>query len=359
MPRYSPTYEQYRRWQTTAPDEGGNTNEASLMTEEQWDALSDAERHENSGGRLLGAQQENWYSVGEDDDIARQFREQFGATTATGIELQDTPQTGLALGYADGNGVPGPSFGRADWNQLAVDPSRILWLDPEGTPNRRYVFERENMRPEPIIEEQARVDNSGLGDNFWIVGVAAVVGGGLLANAMMAEGAAAAGAAESTSAATLANSEAALASQTAAGGGVTGTAPATQGIISSAVPAATDAGLLTAADYTVAAANPALSAAPEIAGSSWWSSLSPQSQSLLTRAGFSAASSGASAMMQANAQRNAQEFATQQADRARTDRREEEERGRTERLNNRAVAPRNITVTPRNTGIIGSTTRGG
>lgn len=191
MSNFAPSYQQYTEaWnRNNAADDAGNR--PNPMSEQEWGQLSPYQQHQNA--QTAGGMQSAGYDVGQDDPLYQQFYQQFGQNQGianSGFELNNQLQTGLALGYDDGrNGVAGPQYGRLDWNQLALDPSRIMWLDPEGTEGRRYLYERSNARGDAVVGEQSREADSGLGDAFPAVGLGLVLGGGLLYNAFGTGGA--------------------------------------------------------------------------------------------------------------------------------------------------------------------------
>jgi hypothetical protein len=158
-----------------AGDSGERIDRA--MSREAWDAMGvDGRLSQMSGGNEVDAP----------PDFEAAFRARFGQSPAFNpSERAGQQQTGLALGYDSGNnGVPGPQYGRADWNSYAQDPSRIMWLDPVGTPNRRYVYERANTRGDVVANEQHRESQSGLGDNAGLIMGSIVLGGGLVGGAL-------------------------------------------------------------------------------------------------------------------------------------------------------------------------------
>ena len=190
---YGPSYQDYleqgRLHYSSRVDEGSDMEFAPQYTEAEWNALSSLDRY---GAFLPNSVGRDFYRLSDGDPLVQQFYQQFGRSNAvdnSGFELGNQRQTGLAIGYNnDRNGVAGPQYGRLDWNQLAIDPTRLMWLDPEGTQNRRYVYEAGNQRGDAVAAEQARDDDSGLGDAFPYVGVGAVLGGGLLANSLLGSG---------------------------------------------------------------------------------------------------------------------------------------------------------------------------
>ena len=111
---------------------------------------------------------------------------------------------------------------------------------------------------------------------------------------------------------------------------------------------------------------PAMDAAPDILSTvkqqmntggkdgllAWFSALGDKEKVEVTRSLMSAAGTGAAGVMQGLAQRNNQEFASEQSNKAREDRRGEEDRARAERESLRQVQRRNVSVTPR--GIVAS-----
>jgi hypothetical protein len=314
---------------------------------EEWDALTPAQRHGMlvAQGGEYGAQWGRGYEVSDDDDLARQFREQFGDTpeeiASGGFELNNQRQTGLRIGFGNA-----PQYGESGWDQVAVDPSRIMWLDPEGTENRRYVYEAENQRGDVVAGEQGRADDDGLGDNFWIVGIATVLGGGMLANALTAAPAAGAEVAATGGATTgSATGGTTLAEYGSMTGGLDG------GMVA-ANPVVQGGGIVSEAATGGAAAAGAGGggAASSIPG---WSSLSPASQQLLTRAGLSAAGTAAQSVLGARAAEENRDFASEQQERVLAERREEEERARAEREGMRSRSRLNISVTPK-TGLVNS-----
>ena len=106
---------------------------------------------------------------------------------------------------------------------------------------------------------------------------------------------------------------------------------------------------------------PAMDAAPDILSTvkqqmnsggkdgllAWFGALGDKEKAEVTRSLMSAAGTGAAGVMQGLAQRNNQEFASEQSDKAREDRRGEEDRARAERESLRQVQRRNVSVTPR------------
>lgn len=195
---YGPSYQDYLLqgglYHGVQVYEGGGMEFTPQYTEAEWNALSALDRY---GAFFPNSVDPSFYMLGDDDPLAQQFRQQFGRNENidnSGFQENNQMQTGLAIGYNnDENGVAGPQYGRLDWNQLAIDPTRLMWIDPEGTPYRRYVYELGNQRGDMVAQEQARNDDSGLGDNFPLIGLLTVLGGGMLANSFMGAGAGAAG----------------------------------------------------------------------------------------------------------------------------------------------------------------------
>lgn len=180
MPAYSPTYQDFlRAWDLNHAEDDSGYRPAADLTEEQFNALTPYQQHESVRGNNSAP---GTYTIGQDDPLYQQFYSQFGQNDAvanSGFELNNQAQTGLALGYDTGrNGVAGPSYGRLDWNQLAIDPSRILWLDPEGTEGRRYLYERSNAIGNNVESEQRRQSHQFLGDDAGLI-MAAIFSGGV------------------------------------------------------------------------------------------------------------------------------------------------------------------------------------
>ena len=324
---YQPSYRDYLRnnelsnsYNYSGEDEAGNRRDSGRgpISQSEWDALTDGQRlnllqqipgYTGGGEGFEGWGRDNagnsWVPLAEDDPLAQRFRQQFGAGQFDSFELENAPQTGLRMGYDTGrNGVAGPQFDRADWEQLAQDPSRITWLDPEGTENRRYIYEAENQRGDTVAGEQSRHADARHRRAAIAAAVIAAAAGGaaLLGPATAGEG-------------------------IAIGGGATGGAgigvDAAGGI---AAPASTIPEMLPATQL-----------------STGWSSLTPFTQ----RAILQAAGTGASAVFQGIQQDNAQDFAADQANQNRREAREREDRAAAERANLRTVAPRTVTYTPR------------
>lgn len=187
---YAPTYDAYVRASTNSTGGDAGNAEFTGMSREEWDRLTPYQQHmalQNSTGvgaatgATGGFNARGGYAA-TPEDIAR-FQAQFGAErNYGGTELNNQALSGYTIGYGD------PRYGNLDWNGVAADPSRILWLDPPGTEGRRYMIESGNLNPQAVVQEQSRNNESGLGDGTrWaITGLGTVFGAGLLNNYLTA-----------------------------------------------------------------------------------------------------------------------------------------------------------------------------
>lgn len=332
-----------------AEDDAGNRQKP--LTEQEWANLDPAEQYKQS--QIVGAFTDKLLDA--DEETAAAFREKFGDTPGDwSLELNDEKQSGLAIGYGD------PKYGDADWARIARDPSRIMWLDPEGTENRRYVIERENMNPDEVIGAQSRDHDTGLSDKGWAALVLAAFGG---AYALGEGGFLGAEAASSATPSTVS-------------GVVSGTEGFVPGVTDAAATTSTAAstGANTLANYsgmtggldggglvasqtagggTGGLAGAGVSAGAGTGGGSsfmpqWFTNLSPSAQRVV----LSAAGQGASAAISSINQSRANDAAAERQQAAIDARRGEEDRARAERERNRQVARRNVTFTPRTSGLI-------
>lgn len=178
--------EEQRSATSTATDEGGNPiggpqPEMPLLTQEQYDKMSDEELWGLIGRAGAGLASDYYYSGGQrlaladDDPLASQFSQKFGTKEFANAEMNNKKLTGLIHGKGDIK-----LYGKdpSEWMQ---DPSRIMYLE-DGS----WVIEAGNLKGDVLANMQAEDDSSGLGDSdaWWRTGLGLVLGGGMAYNAL-------------------------------------------------------------------------------------------------------------------------------------------------------------------------------
>lgn len=157
----------------------GGSSSGGHLDWDTWQDLSEQERINNLRDNI-GYYNDNSVlnqagnlSLGADDDLVRQFQQQFGTRDFDPVELNNQRLSGYEVGYGDPTSY---GMGADDFMQ---DSGRILRL-PDG----RYVMESGNRRGEALAEGQSRDSNTGLGDNAGLIMAGLVLGGGMLGNTL-------------------------------------------------------------------------------------------------------------------------------------------------------------------------------